>query len=142
MVTFNTVFCSKVRSLKYSIYFASIPPSTRILLPVTKLLAGLAKKMTAPRRSSGFPQRPAGVRSTIYLLYCSSFVRLTVRGVSIYLKFSSVSHSLGDIYKNKLEGRTYPGHMQLTCISLLAHSFEKAFVICKTPPFEQAYAET
>src|SRR6478672_7194297 len=40
------------------------PPSTGSAVPVTKLLAGLQRKTAAPARSSGSPQRRAGVRLT------------------------------------------------------------------------------
>jgi hypothetical protein len=44
--------------------------------------------------------------------------------------------------RSKPDGRMYPGQMQLTCIPLSANSLLNAFVICKTPPFEAAYADT
>lgn len=43
------------------IYLAMSPPSTTMLVPVTKLLAELAKNTTTPRKSSGRPHLPAGV---------------------------------------------------------------------------------
>lgn len=52
-----------------SFYIPSIPPSTTTLDPVTKLLAGLAKNRSAPRRSLGSPHRPAGVLSSMKSLY-------------------------------------------------------------------------
>lgn len=47
----------------YSPYYLAIrPPSKTKLAPVMKSLALLARKMTVPRKSSGRPHRPAGVR--------------------------------------------------------------------------------
>jgi len=50
-------------------YFAIMPPSTTNDMPQQKSLALLARKITAPLKSSGKPHRPAGVRSMMYLVY-------------------------------------------------------------------------
>ena len=44
------------------------PPSTGMAVPVTKSEAGLARKIAMPARSSGVPQRPAGIRYNILSL--------------------------------------------------------------------------
>ena len=47
--------------------YASIPPSTYKTCPLTKLDASDAKNTAGPAKSSGFPQRAAGVLAIIKL---------------------------------------------------------------------------
>lgn len=49
-------------------HLAIMPPSTTMLVPLTKSLALLARKMTAPRRSLGSPHLPDGLRLRMYSL--------------------------------------------------------------------------
>ena len=47
--------------------YAKIPPSTYKICPFTKLDASLAKNTAGPAKSSGLPQRAAGVFAIIKL---------------------------------------------------------------------------
>ena len=53
-------------SFGFAIYRNIKPPSTTILVPVTKSDAGLLRKMATPRRSVGMPHLPAGVLLVMY----------------------------------------------------------------------------
>src|SRR4029450_10609078 len=63
-------------------YHAFQPPSTLSTWPVTKLLASLARKITAPASSYGCPHRPIGVRSQMKRWRSGSLKTVCVSGVS------------------------------------------------------------
>src|SRR5687767_14665141 len=88
-----------------------------MLTPVTKSLAGPARKQAVPARSYGTPQRPAGVRARIFASRSGMWRRApAVRSVSIQ-----------------------PGRIALTWMLSSAQAIAHDFVICTTPPLLAAY---
>src|SRR6267142_1868057 len=87
------------------------PPSRGMPWPVTKSDAGLARKMAMPRISSGFPQRPAGVRCRMVG---------PISGCSYTGLVSSVL--------------SQPGTMQLTWMLYLAQATARLLVSWTVPP--------
>jgi hypothetical protein len=65
------------------IYRPIQPPSTVSISPLTYMLALLARYTTLPLKSSGDPQRPAGIRSRILFARLGSLIKAVFISVAI-----------------------------------------------------------
>lgn len=74
-----------------SFYFPQNPPSTMTVVPLTKLLAGLARYNSAPTKSSASPNLCCGTRSKRYFTCSSSFIYGAVIGLFMNLQLVSVT---------------------------------------------------
>lgn len=79
-------FCGRLISIPAYIteYYtaASMPPSTKMIWPLTKFEASEARKTAAPISSWGLPHRPAGVRLHNHLVKSASLTNAVFNSVS------------------------------------------------------------
>ena len=90
-----------------------------MIVPLTYSDALDAKNIAAPARSSGLPQRPAGILYRIEVLLSGSFLSASVLSVAIY-----------------------QGAIPLILMPLPAHSLAKDFIRLWIPPLLAAYPGT